>query len=269
MCARPAPPGHCENVCLSLSLAQYGTRSGPDRTKVLRFCLMTRGDPPPPRRLSAAAAAAAAGETEICWWRLQLQVVERGGGVVSQLDRGPGGRRRSNRRRRSHRPIGDAAELAAGWRKATLSIRAPAPSSTSRRRRRLGRFHHHRGSLHPAGRRRGGKEKRRMPWMPPLCPSPAPSPAPPVRTFAEPRTTRFDGAQRCPGGGEGWSRWKRDFARTTSKETAVVRCFVGVCLFWAPLPSPESRGQGGPRPDRLEFCARARLFLTLPLRTVR
>lgn len=35
------------SASLSLSLAQYGTRSGPDRTKVLRFCLMTRGDPPP------------------------------------------------------------------------------------------------------------------------------------------------------------------------------------------------------------------------------
>lgn len=80
MCVRGQRPLDTENVCLSLSLAQYGTRSGPDRTKVLRFCLMTRGDPPPPRRLSAAAAAA--GKTEICWWRLQLQVVERGGGVV-------------------------------------------------------------------------------------------------------------------------------------------------------------------------------------------
>lgn len=118
LCAASVPPGHCENVCLSLSLAQYGTRSGPDRTKVLRFCLMTRVDPSP------AEAALCCCEAEICWWwRLQLQVVERGGGVVSQLDRGPDSRRRSNRRRRNRQPIGDAAELAAGWRKATLSIR--------------------------------------------------------------------------------------------------------------------------------------------------
>lgn len=179
---------------------------------------MTRGDPSSPPRGGSLLLL----ETEICWWRLQLQVVARGGGVVSQLDRGPDGRRRSNRRRRSHQPIGDAAELAAGWRKATLSIR-PNLSLLGRRssrcRRRLGRFHHHRGSLlslllHPAA---GGKKRRKGGCRPP-------SPAPPVRTFAEPCTTRFDGARRClRAEGKGWSRWKRDFARTSKERTAVVR----------------------------------------------
>lgn len=62
--------------------------------------------------------------------------------------------------------------------------------------------------------------------------------------------------------------------RTHQQRTNSCCLFVvGECLFWALLPSPEFRvprpGSSGPRPDRLEFCGRARLFLTLLLRTVR
>ena len=51
---------------------------------------------------------------------------------VSQLDRGQSSRRRSNRRRRSHQPIGVATQLAAGWRKARCRFDANlAPSLMS------------------------------------------------------------------------------------------------------------------------------------------
>jgi hypothetical protein len=146
-------------------------------------------------------------------------------------------------------------ELAAGWRKATLSIRpnlscralsfpssswVVSPSSTP-----------------PPPRRRKKKGEKGDGVSTVYAPPPSPSPAPPVRTFAGLEPRGLTGRDDARAAEEGWSRWKRDLHAPAKNSCCRRWCLFVLC------PSPESRvpRQGGPRPDRLVFFSVPALFV--------